>query len=309
VRVGVVIIPTDPWPVAVARARAVEAFGYDHLWTYDHLSWRRYREEPWHAAIPWLTGVAAATERIRLGTMVTSPNFRHPVTLAKDAMTLDHVSGGRLVLGVGAGGIGFDATVLGGTVLTPGVRAARLVEFVDTLDGLLRQPAYSHSGEFYTVHEARMVPGCVQIPRVPLALAAAGTKTLALAARQGDAWITFGDPGAEDCSPAALDAVLRRQAAVLDRECERIGRDPATIDRVFLAGDAVERPLRSVEAFRELVQRIAALGFTDLVVHDPRPGDPVWDGDPAILEAIAREVLPELATEPRPHGTVAGAHQ
>ncbi len=100
------MLPTDPWPETVARARRLEELGYDHLWTYDHLSWRRYRDRPWHATIPWLTGLASATASIRLGTMVASPNFRHPVTLAKDAMTLDHISAGRLTLGVGAGGIG-----------------------------------------------------------------------------------------------------------------------------------------------------------------------------------------------------------
>ncbi len=95
-RIGVLLLPTDPWPVTVQRVRTVEALGYDHLWTYDHLSWRRYRDRAWHAAIPWLTGVAGVTSRIRLGTMVASPNFRHPVTLAKDAMTLDNVSNGRV---------------------------------------------------------------------------------------------------------------------------------------------------------------------------------------------------------------------
>ena len=113
------MLPTDPWSETVARARHLEALGYDHLWTYDHLSWRRYRERTWFGAIPWLTGIAAATDRIRLGPLVSSPNFRHPVTLAKDAMTLDHVSGGRLILGVGAGGLGFDSTVLGAEPLTP----------------------------------------------------------------------------------------------------------------------------------------------------------------------------------------------
>ena len=92
----------------------------------------------WHAAIPWLTGLAMATDRIRLGTMVASPNFRHPVTLAKEAMTLDHVSGGRLTSGLGAGGPGFDATVLGGAQPSPSARVARFAEFVDVLDELLR---------------------------------------------------------------------------------------------------------------------------------------------------------------------------
>src|SRR5919112_816741 len=137
-RIGVLMLPTDPWPDTVARARHLEELGYASLWTYDHLTWRRYREKPWFAALPWLTGVAASTSRIRLGTMVASPNFRHPVTLAKEAMTLDHVSGGRVILGVGAGGTGFDAEVFKQPVLSPGERASRLAEFVELLDRLLR---------------------------------------------------------------------------------------------------------------------------------------------------------------------------
>ncbi|GIF77668.1 LLM class flavin-dependent oxidoreductase [Asanoa siamensis] len=272
-RIGVLLLPADPWPESVALARRIEEMGYDHLWTYDHLSWRRYRDKPWHAAIPWLTGIAASTSRIRLGTMVTSPNFRHPVTLAKEAMTLDHISDGRLTLGIGAGGIGFDATVLGGAVLTPGERARRLDEFVGTLDELLRSPATSRSGEFYTVDEARMIPGGVQRPRVPLAVAAGGPKTLQTVIRYADAWITEGD-----------EAKIRANAALLDES----GR---AMDRILLVDNGAERPLASVEAFRDVVGRYAALGFTDLVFHHPRPDDPVWTDDPAMVEKIATEVL------------------
>ena len=123
-RVGVVLLPTDPWPEARVRVELVEALGYDHLWTYDHLSWRHYRERPWFASIPWLTAAAAATSRIRIGPLVSSPNFRHPVNLAKETMTLDNISGGRVILGVGAGGPGFDSTVLGGELLPPRARGA-----------------------------------------------------------------------------------------------------------------------------------------------------------------------------------------
>ncbi|WP_327001305.1 LLM class flavin-dependent oxidoreductase [Dactylosporangium sp. NBC_01737] len=290
-RIGVLLLPTDPWPQTVARARHLEALGYDHLWTYDHLSWRRYRELPWHAALPWLTGLAGVTSRVRLGTMVTSPTFRHPVALAKEAMTLDHVSGGRVTLGIGAGGTGFDATVLGEQVRTPRQRAERLTEFVEVLDGLLREPAYSHRGEHYTVDDARMVPGCVQQPRLPLAIAAAGPKTLALAARLGDAWITYGEPDAADQSPAAIEAAVRRQAAILEERCAELGRDPASMDRVYLVGNTAERPLASVAAFEDFAGRYAALGFTDIVFHDPRPGDPVWTEDPAIVDAIAERFM------------------
>jgi alkanesulfonate monooxygenase SsuD/methylene tetrahydromethanopterin reductase-like flavin-dependent oxidoreductase (luciferase family) len=285
------MLPADPWPQTVERARHLEALGYAHLWTYDHLSWRWYRDRPWHAAIPWLTGVAAATTRIRLGTMVTSPNFRHPVPLAKDAMTLDHVCAGRLTLGVGAGGTGFDATVLGGQPLPPRERSARFAEFVEVLDGVLRAPAYNHQGSFYSAVEARMVPGCVQRPRLPLAIAAAGPRALALTARFGDAWITFGEPGAADTSAAAIEAAVRAQAAILDERCAAAGRDPASIQRVLLTGDTAERPLASVGAFEDFVGRYERLGFTDIVFHDPRPGDPVYDQDPRIVDAIAERLL------------------
>jgi alkanesulfonate monooxygenase SsuD/methylene tetrahydromethanopterin reductase-like flavin-dependent oxidoreductase (luciferase family) len=288
------MLPTDPWPETVARARQIEALGYDHLWTYDHLSWRRYRERSWHATIPWLTGLAAATDRIRLGTMVTSPNFRHPVTLAKDTMTLDHVSAGRFILGVGAGGVGFDSTVFGTSPLPPRELVARLEEFVEVLDVLLREPAVSHQGRYYTVDDARMIPGCVQQPRVPIAVAAAGPRTLALAARVADAWITYGDPSHRDATPDGTARAVREQVGFLERACDEIGRDPAAIQRIYLTDNTSERPLESVDEFRAFAQRYAALGFTDLVFHHPRSDDPVWDDPPEAVEQIARGVLPDL---------------
>ena len=293
-RVGVVLLPTDLWPEARRRVERIEALGYDHLWTYDHLSWRHYRERPWFASIPWLTAAAAATSRIRIGPLVSSPNFRHPVTLAKEAMTLDNISGGRVILGVGVGGPGFDSTVLGGELLPPPDLAARLEEFVAVLDRLLREPAVSHRGAWYTVEEARMLPGCVQQPRVPIAIVAGGRRTLALAARYADTWITHaGTVGAPD-TPDALDAALRTQADAMTRACDAAGRDPATIDRLYMAGWEQERPLRSVDAFREFTDRLASLGFTDVVVHDPRADDPARDDPPEILDAIARDALPAL---------------
>ena len=294
VRIGVLMLPTDPWPETVTRAQHLEALGFDHLWTYDHLSWRRYRDRPWHATIPWLTGLAGATRTIRLGTMVASPNFRHPVTLAKDAMTLDHISSGRLTLGVGAGGVGYDSTVLGGEVLDPGQRAERLAEFIEALDLLLRQPTTSYNGSYYTVGDARMLPGCVQRPRIPLALAAGDPQSLGLVARFADGWITYGDTSHRDSTLEGSDAAIRRQLERLTEHCERLGRDPQTIDRIYLSGNTDERPLASLGAFTDLVGRCQALGFTDLVFHHPRAEDPVWNDPPEIVEQIASEVLPAV---------------
>jgi len=288
------MLPTDPWPETVDRARRLEALGFEHLWTYDHLSWRRYRERSWHGTIPWLTGLAGATSRIRLGTMVASPNFRHPVTLAKDAMTLDHISSGRLTLGVGAGGVGFDSTVLGGEPLSRDERAQRLAEFIEVLDLLLRQPTTSFAGRYYSVEEARMIPGCLQRPRLPLALAAGDPQTLGLVARFADAWITYGDTSHGDTSRQGSDAAIRRQLDRLEEHCARLGRRPGTVDRIYLSGNTDERPLASLAAFTDLVGRCQALGFTDLVFHHPRAEDPVWDDPVEIVEQIATEVLPTL---------------
>lgn len=294
-RVGVLLLPTDPWPETVERARRLEQLGYHHLWTYDHLSWRRYRYRAWYAAVPWLTGLAAATRTIRLGTMVASPNFRHPVTFAKEAMTLDHISDGRLTLGLGAGGAGPDATVLGGRRPTPAERTARLAEFLEVLDRLLREPATSYQGTHYTVDDARMIPGCRQRPRLPLAIAAGGKATLSLAARYADAWVTDGDPKERDTTPAGTERIVRSQADQLSGYCAAIGRDPGEIARIYLAGNTDERPLASVAAFTDFLGRYRELGFTDVVFHHPRPDDPVWTDNPEIVESIATEVLPHLS--------------
>ena len=286
-RVGVLMLPTDPWPETVARAQRLEAMGYDHLWTYDHLSWRHFRGRPWYGALPWLTGIAAATNRVEIGPMVTSPNFRNPVALAQEAVTVDHVSGGRFVLGVGAGGIGFDATVFGNDPLSPGERAERLAEFVGVLDRLFREPTVSHAGRYFTLHEACVRPAAVRVPRVPIAIAAGGAKTLALVARLGDAWITLGDIRHIDAPPAVIEAGVREQVRRLDESCAALGRDPATIRRIYLIGVTTERPLASAEAFRDFAGRYAALGFTDLVFHHPRPDDPARNEPESVVEDIA----------------------
>jgi alkanesulfonate monooxygenase SsuD/methylene tetrahydromethanopterin reductase-like flavin-dependent oxidoreductase (luciferase family) len=286
------MLPTDPWPQAVERARHLEALGYDHLWTYDHLSWRRYRGRPWFAAMPWLTGMAGATSRIRLGTMVASPNFRHPVTLAQEAVTVDHVSGGRFIIGVGAGGVGFDSTVFGREPLTRGELTARLAEFVALLQRLFDEPSVSHQGRYYTVNEACIEPASIQRPRVPLAIAAGGKRGLALAAKFADAWITYGDPSNRDLTAKGTADVVRAQTRLLEEACATIGRDASAIQRIYLIGNTEERPLASASAFDDFVGRYAAIGFTDLVFHHPRVDDPVWDEPEAIVDEIATEVLP-----------------
>jgi len=288
-RVGVVLLPQDPWRVARERWRRVEEYGFDHVWTYDHLAWRSLADEPWFATVPLLAAAAAVTERIRIGTWVASPNFRHPVPFAKDVMGLDDVSGGRLLLGLGAGGTGFDAEVLG-PPCTPRERAERFAEFVDLLDELLTSPVTERTGTYYEAHGARMIPGCVQRPRVPFVVAANGPRALRVAARHGQGWATYGPADVADLGePAAWDrwwAALGGLVTRFEEAARDAGRDPAAIDRYLNVDAAPVFSLSSVDVFEEAVERARGLGFTDLVVHWPRP-EGVYAGREEVLEQVA----------------------
>ena len=278
-RVGVVILPDARWPAALDRWCEAEARGFATAWTYDHLSWRSLREGPWLGTVPLLAAVAVSTSTLRFGTLVASPNFRHPAPLAKDVMTLDEISGGRLDLGVGAGGGGYDSTVLGLPPLTPAQRAGRFEEFVDALDLLLREPASSYSGEYFTAVDSRTYPGCTQRPRVPFTVAASGPKSLRVAARHGAAWVTVGGVGSHPSSEEWFDAVTR-QVAALASACETEGRDPATLRRVALVNLEADWAQGSIGAWDDFCGRVEELGFGDVVLHWPRPEDPSWPGPP-----------------------------
>jgi alkanesulfonate monooxygenase SsuD/methylene tetrahydromethanopterin reductase-like flavin-dependent oxidoreductase (luciferase family) len=280
-----VILPEYPWRTARAIWQRAEALAFDHAWTYDHLAWRSLRDSPWFGAIPTLTAAATATERIRLGPLVASPNFRHPVPFAKELMTLDNISDGRLTLGIGSGGEGWDATVLGEAPWSPGERADRFAEFVDLTDRLLRDPATSRDGQFYSADGARTYPGCVQRPRVPFAVAATGPRAMQLAAKYADVWVTTGDRGPELLSAVEGAAAVRGQLDRLEEACARVGRDPSSISRLVLSGLRLDSGLTSTAQFDDTIGRYAAVGVTDFVVHWPRAEQP-FAGDTARFEAI-----------------------
>jgi alkanesulfonate monooxygenase SsuD/methylene tetrahydromethanopterin reductase-like flavin-dependent oxidoreductase (luciferase family) len=324
VRVGIVLLPQERWSLQRERWLRAEEYGFDHAWTYDHLAWRSLADEPWFATVPLLAAAAAVTERIGLGTWVASPNYRHPVPFAKDVMGLDDVSGGRFVLGLGAGGEGVDASVLG-TAPTRGERTRRFAEFVDVLDELLTHPATEHAGEFYTAHDARMIPGTLARPRTPFVVAANGPRAMAVAARHGQGWATFGPafaPGELDGSPVAqaqerwwdglaglvrqLDDVLASTAAPTSgrvpgpvpasgsgttaSDVSTVGREP--LRRYLSLDGAPVFSLDSVDVLVEGVEHAAALGFTDVVIHWPRR-EGVYAGSEAVLEEVVTR-LPAL---------------
>jgi alkanesulfonate monooxygenase SsuD/methylene tetrahydromethanopterin reductase-like flavin-dependent oxidoreductase (luciferase family) len=286
VRVGIVILPEYRWPLAEQKWRAAESYGFDHAWTYDHIGWRSLVDGPWFDAVPTLTAAATVTRRIRLGTLVASPNFRHPVPFARSLLALDDISSGRLLFGVGSGGVGgYDNYVLGGQPLEPRPRVDRFAEFVAQLDSLLTNESTSLAGKYYTSVDARSAPGCAQHPRVPFVVAANGPRSMRLAARFGQGWVTTGKGG---------ETIEDWWAGIADL-AKKFADTPGSegLDRYLSLDAAPVFSLSSVEYFREAAGRAAELGFTDIVAHWPRE-EGVYAGRLSTLERVARDVLPEL---------------
>jgi alkanesulfonate monooxygenase SsuD/methylene tetrahydromethanopterin reductase-like flavin-dependent oxidoreductase (luciferase family) len=282
---GVVILPEYSWRDAQPIWARAEALGFDHAWTYDHLAWRSLRDSTWFGAIPTLTAAALATERMRIGPLVASPNFRHPVPFAKELMTLDDISGGRFTLGIGSGGEGWDASMLGDEPWSPRERADRFAEFVELTDRLLRDPDTTFQGRFYAAAGAPMHPGSAQRPRVPFAVAATGPRAMRLAATYGETWVTTGGRGDTQLASKEGAAEVRTQIAMLEDACGALGRDPASINRLVLSGLRLDSGLDSPAAIAETVGHYAEIGVTDFVVHWPRADGP-FAGDLDTFEHI-----------------------
>jgi alkanesulfonate monooxygenase SsuD/methylene tetrahydromethanopterin reductase-like flavin-dependent oxidoreductase (luciferase family) len=291
-RIGVVVLPELPWGQQVRQWQRLDEWGFHAAYTYDHLAWRSLADSPWYATVPTLAAAATATSRIRLGTWVASPNFRHPVAFAKELMTLDELSQGRFVLGVGAGGTGFDATVLGGDELPPRDRVARFAEFVEALDLLLTQQNTTYDGAWYRSVAARMVPGCVQKPRLPFVIAANGPRAMRVVARHGQGWATTGVTPSED-GPDRWWAALPDAVDRLDDALVAAGRERGALERYLSVDASGAFALDSVEQFRDVLGRADELGFAEVVAHWPRP-DGVYAGDERVLEQVATEILPQL---------------
>lgn len=286
-RIGVLILPEDRWVTALDKWVRAESLGFDHVWTYDHISWDGLQDSPWFGSVPLLAAVGVVTSRIRFGTLVASPNFRHPVPFAQELVTLDDICGGRFTLGIGAGSRGSDATVLGNTARSVAERTARLEEFVGLLDRLLCNRDVTYTGQYWSAVKARTDPGCVQEPRLPFAIAATAPRSMRLAARYGSSWVTNGDRShtGPPLNPEQGARVVATQMKLLDEACEKEGRDPTSVDRLVLTGSRLDSGLESLEAFSAVREAYESVGVTDLVVHWPRRDEP-YAGDEAILEHI-----------------------
>lgn len=291
-RVGVVILTDLPWREARPRWQAAEELGFAHAWTYDHLVWGGLPEAPWTTSTPVLGAAAQVTERIGLGTLVASPNFRHPYLLHRDAQALEDLTGGRFLLGVGAGGTR-DATILGSPALPVKQHTERFYEFAEALVRLREEDHVTLAGTWFSTDDARTLP---PLRHTPLILAANGPRSIRFAVATGDAWVTTGPWGSDTDtwwgalteSAALVDGLVRERP---DRGADF--RRYLLLDSAPGADSPGRTALSSLDHAEEMIARAEALGFTDVVLHWPRPTEP-YRADEAVLERFAAEVLPRL---------------
>lgn len=293
-QVGVIILPEYPWREAVRIWKLAEELGFDYGWTYDHLAWRTLRDNAWYGTFPMLAAAALATTRLRIGTLVATPNFRHPVSLARDAMAMDDLSAGRFHLGLGAGGPGLDEQMVGMAPLSPTQRADRFAEFIEIMNRLLKHPVTNYRGAYYRADGVVMAPGCVQNPRIPFAVAATGPRGIELAARYARIWVTNGDPARFGLLPEdeAL-ALARAQLQLLTDQCRRLGSRPSAVIAMINGSVIGDNPASSADKLCRFAEKCASLGFGALTVHYPRLSG-VFAGDPADFATAVAKALPSI---------------
>lgn len=266
-----------------------ERLGFDVLWNCDTVVDPDRRHHTMFDGPATLALMAEATEHIRVGTLVNSLYFRHPVTLAKFATTVDHLSGGRLELAVGVGDPSAGAAAVGAQ-WSASEQVSRFAEFVELLDLLLRQETTDYDGRFYSCGGAETVPLPVQQPRPPLTVAAHGPRMLRLAATYADAWSSWGgyDVETED----DFHRVTAERSRRFDDVCAELDRDPTTIRHSVVCFPPLT-PWESSEYFAEMVGRFRAGGIDEFVLYFPetwrtRPSE--WE----VFESVAAHLMPAM---------------
>ena len=230
-RIGLCLDPGRPWSDLATLARRADDAGWDSLYVCDHFMPADPsgpgRLAPMFEGWTTLSALAAITTRVRLGPLVLGNGYRHPAVVANMAATFDHVSAGRLVLGIGAGWQENEHLAYG--IDLPGVRERldRFAEACALLVGLLHHPPLTFDGTYYRLRDAPCDPRPVQ-PHLPILIGGGGERrTMRIAAEWADEWHDWTDP-----------ETFRRKSAVLDGHCADVGRDPSTIRR--LTGQVVE---------------------------------------------------------------------
>lgn len=290
------------WDRIAAYVQLIEDLGYDSFWLPDHPA---FFPDCWTT----LAALAGSTRSIRLGTLATCAMFRHPLMLARLAADVDRLSGGRIVLGLGAGDYERDFQQMGLEFGSVADRFHAVEEAVQIVRGVWSNDTFSFRGRYFTVHDAALEPPPVQQPFVPLLIAGGGERiTLRLVAQHAD-MSNFGPNINTGSAWTPLD--VRRKIEVLDEHCTRLGRDASTILRshwsppIFLSGDrqsARQKAGRLTDFQRDLYRESifmdtpgeAVVHFQGLVDAGMRYFIVNPLGDEETLHLLAGQVAPRL---------------
>lgn len=283
------------WDETLGLARFAETNGFDGFWYADHLMPYTVDGTPddgdAHECWTVLAAVAAAVPRVRLVSMVSPVSIHHPVLLAKRAITTDHVSGGRVVLGLGAGWQENEHSSFGFPLLEPGPRVDRFAEAIEIIHGLRTQQRTTVAGRYFQVTDAPCSPK--PVGSLPLLVGTGAPRMLALTARFADEWNTWGAP----------DGVAVRLAR-FEAACEKVGRDPGSLRRsvqalVYFGDPDPEAPAArtlsgSPQQLVDQLHRYAEMGVHEFALLDDTFGSTPSER----LDGIARfhaEVMPHVA--------------
>ena len=282
-----------PIPELITRWKRAEALGFDVLWNCDAMNETDTPGRTMFEATSILTAMALHTSTIRVGTLVNTLIYRNPAVVAKAAMTIDHLSGGRLELGYGGGVLHSDHDASGVQWWEARERIARFREAVVIVDGMLSNDAFDYEGEYYSVENADMVPRPVQDPRPPLTIPAHGPGMMRIAAEFADGWSSWG--GAHIETEQQMFEATRDRSARFDEACSSIGRDPKTVWHSLVVYPPLQ-PWDSVESFIGMVGRYGEIGIDEFVLYFPQN----WREAPEeeeVFEQVANEVMPRLREE------------
>ena len=257
-RISVKLAPTFTYPELEQFWRTADELGFEAIWNYDHFYGLVDDAKPTHEGWTTLAAMAVVIRQARVGCMVTGVTYRNPAILAKMAVTVDHISGGRLDFGIGAGwheaehrgyGIGFPG---------PGARVAMLDEALTVIRRLWTEDAVTHSGRFFTLTDALCEPKPIQRPHPPIIVGGSKPKMLRVIARHADEWNMPSHNGPAEWGEAT---------AALDLACAEVGRDPGDVRRavqLFLhprKPEQVSEQLRLLPDYQRLGCEHAVLSF------------------------------------------------
>lgn len=263
-----------PYPELVQNWQYIEELGFDTAWLVDHFMAGEDELTPYFEAWTLIAALSQRTSRLRFGIMVSGNTYRNPSLVAKEAVTIDHASGGRLELGIGAGWWEREHEAFGYAFPPVGERVEMLEEAVQVITSLMENQRTTFHGTYYDFEHTPFEPKPLQRPRIPIVIGAFKPRMIGLAARYADVWNTRGKP--EEIAPLAERF---RQAA---REA---GRDPETIRCSVYTW---QHPFASEATFRETIDAYWQAGFSDLIFPLPPPEER------STMEHIVREVVPEL---------------